>query len=121
MEKLNTLAKKYNVTLRTSEDTPELGAAFLNVYMDVTSLINNLPPYVLKVEVSVGELYDFDENGEPDDLFVSFIGEEIEKVFTTNDKPSSSLQADAKSVMITLEGGYSISAWNSEWGGVIFS
>ena len=124
MEKLTALAKKYNVTLRAEETATERKSDTVTVYMDVTSFITSLPPCVLKVEVVLEELYpeiDLDENGEllEDEPYI--LKAEIERILSANPNPSPAFCADAKNVIITLDGGYQIRAWNSEWGGVKFS
>ena len=124
MEKLTALAKKYNVTFRTEEAAPERKSGIVNVYMDVTSFVTPLPPCVLKVEVALEELYpeyDLDENGELLEDELPFLEAEIERILSANPNPSPAFFADAKNVIITLDGGSQILAWNSEWGGVEFS
>ena len=124
MEKLTTLAKKYNVTFRTEEAAPERKSGIVNVYMDVTSFVTPLPPCVLKVEVALEALYpefDLNENGEPLEDELPFLEAEIERILPENPNPSSDLRADGKDVILTFEGGYQIRVWNSEWGGVKFS
>ncbi len=99
------------------------GYRAIDVHMDITSLIGELPPFIEKAELLLEEGCDLCKDGRTlKKSSKERILYALETIHFHADKiADGNIDCDTKELTLTCSGGNTLTVWCSEWGGIRFA